>query len=111
MGGRIPRRRHRQGPAGAGVEVGSRPASGDRMVVEAAFRERAAIVRADVVDAKKLAIDAKEHDDSILDLQQRLAGVGKVGRFRDADKIRHQAYSRTRRRIAWPSDSRTLSIV
>ena len=90
---------HRQRLAGADVELRPVPRAGDRVIVERAFGERPAVVRADVVDAEELAADAEQHDDPIVDLEQHLAGIGEVGRFGNADEVGHDAQlSRQQRR-------------
>jgi hypothetical protein len=57
------------------------------MIVELAFREWTAVVRANIVDAEVLPADMKQDDDPVLNLGQQLAGIGEVARFRNLHEI------------------------
>lgn len=89
VGQRVHSGRHRQGLAAADIELSPVPRAGDGMVVELPLRQRPAVVRADIVQAEKLAADLHQDDDPLIDLQQQLAGVRKVGRLGNADEIDH----------------------
>ena len=63
---------HADGAAVANVEFGAVSWAGDRMLDERAFAERAVIVRADVVDAVKVAAGVNQNDDVIIDFEPRV---------------------------------------
>src|SRR5262245_16558135 len=88
VSGSIDGRGHRERLAGANVEFRAVARASNRVIAELAFGERAAVMRADIVDAEVLPADAKQDDDSILNLDQQLAGVGDVSRFGNCNEIR-----------------------
>ena len=59
------------------------------VAVERPFAQRPAVVRADVVDGVERAADVKQHHQPLVDLDQRLAGIGNVGHFGDGDEVGH----------------------
>src|SRR5690349_20859803 len=66
--GRVFRGGHRQRRTCADVELRSVTRTGDGKVAQGSLAERAAIVRADVVDAEELTPDVKHYHHPILDL-------------------------------------------
>src|SRR5262245_29300736 len=88
------------------------PGTGDLIAAQLPFPQRAAVVRANIVDAVEFSRHVKQHDQPVVHLQQLLARIGKVGNAGDFDELRHGYwYSRTRRAMARPRALRTLSMV
>jgi hypothetical protein len=64
---------------------------GASLGIERPFAERAAIVRANVIDGKILAADPKQHHKAIFDLDKHFTRIGQFGHFGDGNEIRHFA--------------------
>ena len=60
---------HGQRFAGADVELGAMSWAGNGVIIEPTVAQRAAVVGADVVDAKELPADVHQHHDAIFNLQ------------------------------------------
>ena len=76
-------RRHRDGRAGADIELRPVPRTGDRLPrrIDRPFAERPAVVRANVVERVKMPGRMNEHHEPLADLDQQAAGVGYLGRL------------------------------
>ena len=73
------RGRHGQRPAVADVELRAVPRASDRETIQLPFGQRAAVVRANVVDRVELAVDMKQRDQPLFDLDQLPARIGHFG--------------------------------
>jgi hypothetical protein len=63
--------------------------AGDRVVFELSFCQGTAVMRANIVEREELAINFEQGHEPILDLNQHLAGLGKVGHFGNAYEVCH----------------------
>ena len=60
------------------------------MTIYLAIAQRAAVMRANVIDTVVFAIDACNHDKAIIDFQAQFAARRNVCRFASGDKVRHR---------------------
>ena len=87
MRGRRPGGGHGQRAAVADVELGAVPRAGDRVVVQLPFAQRAAVVRADIVEREYVLTHAQEHDYPVVDFDQFPAGIGQIVEFGYANEV------------------------
>ena len=89
MGSRASQGWHGECCPSADVELRPVSGTGDLVIDEFTLHQRAAVVRADIVDRIELAVDAKESDQVTIHLDQRLARISQFGSFCHPHKICH----------------------
>ena len=75
--------------ASTDVELRAMPRTGNRVVVQLAFGQWPAVMCADIVESKELAVNLEKRHEAIINLDQHFAGIRQVGNAGDTDKVSH----------------------
>jgi hypothetical protein len=86
-----PRGRHREGRSRADIKLGPMAGASDGsfLRVDGAITQWSTIVRADVIERIEVPRGVYQDDQPVVDFDQHLAGVGKLGDFGDWNEFAH----------------------